>query len=431
MRGVIKMEIVQVKARLFSLIVSLSTLIYNYGDLILTPSSDQKPTFDVSCAVPRTGRTLHNFLSKLKRLGADSEEIEQILKVLSASKSRSTPDMQEALNFLQEISTEAPPCFSISIDRKRNLRPYRLGFLGYEWKIGKTKLRVEGEEPHNGSSLIKLDEVDFTVVGLDELLSMTQHYLGDPTRVTKWGMYNYQLAKPTSIRVAGSAMLTSYNKLLGGEVQDMVGFFLISKKGGSSRSTIDLETLSKHGRHVFVKGRYSGIVMAAYPQLQVEPVEDVEDAVMNGEKGSVGLEIVQSGNTLKSKGLLLHGSPLFLSESLYVVDYDRFQQNPALRKLVESLNPVGYFEEERLENFSRWYYALEQNLHESWVQRPSVDELFCKTEDIDFGLRPYRLRTRNWKPDDRYLREEAISLAQISRQKVLKHYHELHKRDDL
>ncbi|MBT5794299.1 MAG: hypothetical protein HOI10_05480 [Deltaproteobacteria bacterium] len=391
----------------------------------MTPSSDLKPTFDVTCAVPRTGRTLHNFLSKLKRLGADSEEIEQILKILSSSKRRSTPDMRGALNFLQEISTEAPPCFSISVDRKRKLRPYRLGFLGYEWKIGKTKIRVEGEEPHNGSSLIKLDEVDFTVVGLDELLSMTQHYLADPTRVTKWGMYNYQLTKPTSIRVAGSAMLTSYNKLLGGEVQDMVGFFLISKKGGGNRSLIELGSLSRHGRHVFVKGRYSGIVMAAYPQLQVEPVEDVEEAVMTGEKGSVGLEIVQSGNTLKSKGLLLHGSPLFLSESLYVVDYDRFQQNPALRKLVETLNPIGYFEEERLENFSRWYYALEQNLGDAWMQRPKVDELFCKTEDIDLGLRPYRLRTRNWKPDDRYLREEAISLAQSSRQKVLKYYQEL------
>ena len=391
----------------------------------MTTSSVLKPSFDVTCAVPRTGRTLHNFLSKLKKLGADSEEIEQILKILSSSKRRSTPDMQEALNFLQEISKKAPPCFSISVDRKRKLRPYRLGFLGYEWKIGKTKIRVEGEEPHNGSSLIKLDEVDFTVVGLDELLSMTQHYLGDPTRVTKWGMYNYQLTKPTSIRVAGSAMLTSYNKLLGGEVQDMVGFFLISKKGGGNRSLIDLGSLSRHGRHVFVKGRYSGIVMAAYPQLQVEPVEDVEEAVMHGERGSVGLEIVQSGNTLKSKGLLLHGSPLFLSESLYVVDYDRFQQNLSLRKLVESLNPIGYFEEERLENFSRWYYALEQNLGDAWMQRPKVDELFCKTEDIDLGLRPYRLRTRNWKPDDRYLREEAISLAQNSRQKVLKYYQEL------
>lgn len=390
----------------------------------MTTSSLLKPSFDITCAVPRTGRTLHNFLSKLKKLGADSDEIEQILKILSISKRRSTPDIKEALNFFQEICTEAPPCFSISVDRKRKLRPYRLGFLGYEWKIGKTKIRVEGEEPHNGSSLIKLDEVDFTVVGLDELLSMTQHYLGDPTRVTKWGMYNYQLTKPTSIRVAGSAMLTSYNKLLGGEVQDMVGFFLISKEGGGS-SLIDLGVLSRHGRHVFVKGRYSGIVMAAYPQLQVEPVDDVEEAVMNGEKGSVGLEIVQSGNTLKSKGLLLHGSPLFLSESLYVVDYDRFQQNSTLRKLVESLNPIGYFEEERLENFSRWYYALEQNLGDTWMQRPKVDELFCRTEDIDFGLRPYRLRTRNWKPDDRYLREEAISLAQNSRRKVQKYYQDL------
>jgi len=393
----------------------------------LTSLINLKPSFEVTCAVPRTGRTLHNFLSKLKSLNANNEEIDQILKVLSDSKRRSTSDLQEALRFLQEISKESPPCFSISVDRKRKLRPYRLGFLAYEWKIGKTKIRVEGEEPHNGSSLIKLDEVDFTVVGLDELLSMTQHYLGDPTNVTKWGMYNYQLDKPTSIRVAGSAMLTSYNDLLGGEVQDMVGFFLISKKGGSRRSPIDFETLSKHGRHVFVKGRYSGIVMAAYPQLQVEPVENVEEAVMNGGKGTVGLEIVQSGNTLKSKGLLLHGAPLFLSESLYVVDYDRFQQNPALRKLVETLNPVGYFEDERLENFSRWYYALEKNLGNSWVQRPPVDELFCKTEDIDSGLRPYRLRTRNWKPDDRYLRDEAIALAKSSRQKVLKHYNELHK----
>ena len=51
--------------------------------------------------------------------------------------------------------------------------------------------------------------------------------------------------------------------------------------------------------------------------------KDVEDAVLAGEKGCVGLEIVQSGSTVKRKGLLLHGGPLFLSESLYVVDYDK------------------------------------------------------------------------------------------------------------
>ena len=97
----------------------------------MTTSSVLKPTFDVTCAVPRTGRTLHNFLSKLKKLGADSEEIEQILKILSSSKSRSTPDMQEALNFLQEISKEAPPCFSISVDRKKKFKtvPFGISWL--------------------------------------------------------------------------------------------------------------------------------------------------------------------------------------------------------------------------------------------------------------------------------------------------------------
>jgi len=383
-----------------------------------------KPSFDVTCAIPRTGRTLNNFLNKIKSFDTNNVEIDQIMEILSLSKKRSTSDLKEAISFLEELSHKAPPCFSISVDRKRKFRPYRLGFLSYEFEMGKIKIRLEGEEPHNGSSLIKLDEVDFTVVGLDELLSMTQHYLTDPTRVTKWGMYNYQLNKPTGIRVAGSAMLTSYNKLIGEEVQDIVGFFLISKKGGSGRSRIDFKTLSKHGRNVFVKGRYTGIVMAAYPELQVEPVEDVEEAVINAEKGNVGLEIVQTGNTLKSKGLLLHGSPLFLSESLFVVDYDRFQHNPILRKLLESFNPTGYFEDERIKNFSRWYYALEKNLGSSWINRPNIEDLFCKTEDIDLGLRPYRLRTRNWKPDDIYLREEAISLAQEARKKVQKYYKE-------
>ncbi|MEC9360932.1 MAG: hypothetical protein VX985_03740 [SAR324 cluster bacterium] len=67
---------------------------------------------------------------------------------------------------------------------------------------------------------------------------------------------------------------------------------------------------------------------------------------------------------------------------------------------------------------------------DSWVKRPHVDDLLYKTEDIDLGLRPYRLRTRNWKPDDHYMREEAISLTQKSRGIVLKYYKKLQKNDD-
>ncbi|MEC7562161.1 MAG: hypothetical protein VX662_00565, partial [SAR324 cluster bacterium] len=146
----------------------------------------------VSCAVPRSGRTLQNFLSRLKTLVSDSGEIGGMLKILSEGKKNSTGDIEQAFSQLSQLPDHVPKCFSVFVDRKRSPRPFRLGFLAYEWEIGGITLRVEGEEPHNGSSLIKLDEVDFTLVGLDELLAMTQYYLRDPTHVTKWGMYNYQ-----------------------------------------------------------------------------------------------------------------------------------------------------------------------------------------------------------------------------------------------
>jgi hypothetical protein len=165
--------------------------------------------------------------------------------------------------------------------------------------------------------------------------------------------------------------------------------------------------------------------MAAYPGLQVEPVENVEDSVMDAEMGSVGIEIVQTGNTLRSKGLLLHGAPLFLSESLYVVDYDRYQSKPQLRELLETLNPLGYFDDRRIQHFARWYLALETNMRESWLDRPDVEELFCTRVDPERGLRPYRLKTRNWRPHDSYKREEAMMLADESREKLKRFYEQL------
>ncbi|MBE9562448.1 MAG: hypothetical protein IMF12_06260, partial [Proteobacteria bacterium] len=278
--------------------------------------------FTITCAIPRTGRTFENFLVKLKLLGVDKQEINKILNISKQSKSMSRTNFQEASKFLVEALQELP-CFGLFIDRKRSHRPYRIGFLGYEWLINEVLVRVEGEEPHNGSSLIRLDEIDWAVVGLDELLTMTQYYLRNPTLVTKWGMYNYNIDKPTGIRIAGSAQLTRYNKTLDREVQDMVGFFLIakSKNQPKPKHTTDFLThLSTYGNLVFVKGRYVEIVKTAYPNLKVVSVEDVEDAVMQAESGSVGLEIVQTGNTLKRKGLVLYGAPLFLSESLYVVN---------------------------------------------------------------------------------------------------------------
>jgi len=393
--------------------------------------------FTVTCAIPRAGRTFENFLNRLKQYGADADEIERILAVSQDSKKQSSTDYSEAVHFLNTAMHMAP-CFGLFIDRKRHNRPYRVGFLGNEWTINGVCVRVEGEEPHNGSSLIRLDEIDCAVVGLDELLTMTQYYLADPPSVTKWGMYNYQLEKPTDIRIAGSAQLTRFNSVLQQEVQDIVGFFLISKPSSRYQSIYSaqmttgkrqspypknfLAHLARNGRPVFVKGRYTGVVTAAYPDLKIVSVENVEDAVVEAQPGSVGLELVQTGNTLKKKGLLLHGAPLFLSESLWVADYRRYLQSEALQTLIETVHPVGYFDEERIRHFALWYLALETNLGDAWVYRPPVTELFCNHRDVEHGLRPYRLQTRYWRPDDQYKQEEAMALVEQSRQQLLTYY---------
>lgn len=399
-------------------------------------------TFDVTCAIPRSGRTFENILARFQALGADSREVEQILDITARSKALSSTDYCEAARFLDAAVREIP-CFGLFVDRKRRHRPYRVGFLGHEWTFDGVRVRVEGEEPHNGSSLIRLDEIDCAVVGLDELLTMTQYYLGDPTAVTKWGMYNYHLDKPTDIRIAGSAQLTRYNPVLRQDVQDIVGFFLISKPSsrfhapeaeptgrGRRRSQPYprdfLAHLERDGRRVFVKGRYQGVVATAYPELKVVPVEDVEDAVVEEGPGSVGLEVVQTGNTLKNKGLLLHGAPLFLSESLWVADYRRYLKNEALQRFIQHVEPVGYFDDERIRHFALWYLALEINLGDTWINRPPVTTLFCEQKDVNHGLRPYRLQTRYWRPDDNYKQDEAIALVERSRLK-LRDYYERYK----
>ena len=128
-----------------------------------------------------------------------------------------------------------------------------------------------------------------------------------------------------------------------------------------------LKYLVEHKSKLFVKGRYVDIVRRAYPQLNIEAVHDVEDAVVAGEKGSVGLEIVQTGSTLRRKNLVVLGAPLFLSESLYVVDYYSYSREAeninGVKSILDTLELKDFFDPERLEQFAWWYIALEKK---SW-----------------------------------------------------------------
>ncbi|HEX3047971.1 MAG TPA: hypothetical protein VHY08_24680 [Bacillota bacterium] len=374
-------------------------------------------SYDVTCIIPRWGRTFTNAMEKFATLANEKEQINAVVKIVAQGKDLASADPGVVKAKLDEFQS---PYVSIAPDRKRTDRCYRIGFLGMDLTIGEIVLRVEGDEPHNGSSLIKLDEVDMTIVGLDELLALNQLYLHEPEKVTKWGLYNYNLVKGAELRIAGSANLMAPNKVVGKKITDFVGFFLITNRQQPD-PTLNFEKLLKNQNPVYVKGRYRELVQKLLPGLNSIPVENVEDAVV-ATKGSAGIEIIQTGSTIKSKGLQVYGAPLFLSESLYVADYHRYMQNPKLQQLLEILNPLGYFEPERIDHYVDWYAALEINLGDAWINKPKPGTLFCSFADMENGLRPYRLQTRKWAPSDQYKIAEAEILVRDSLRQIEEAY---------
>jgi hypothetical protein len=171
------------------------------------------------------------------------------------------------------------------------------------------------------------------------------------------------------------------------------------------------------------------MVRSAYPELNVISVHDVEDAVVDSKENALGLEIVQSGSTLQKKKLFLFGKPLFLSESLYVVNYYTYlQKESELKKVVSTLNPVGYYEDERLAELAKWFYALEKNLGENWINKPEdISELLVNNNELKAGLRPYRLETRYWSASDNYKVEEAYEAIEEAKALLVEYYGDVKK----
>ncbi len=362
----------------------------------------------ISCIVPQTGRMCS---SSLQKLGAVAGmDLSDLIKASDMSKSLATSDLEEAHRQLND------PRLTLVSDRKREERPYRVALLSLEAKIGGVDVRVEGAEADNCSSLIRLATADLAIVGFDELLVSMQTYLGRNVRdVTRWGNFNYCLEEPTDVRVAGSANLHYVDEGTGRDLQDFVGFFVIGNKLRHWNAA-GVENMLASGKRAYVKGRYEGVLLRAFPGVKTVPVTDVEDAVESDPNG-LGVEIVQSGGTAKQKDLIVYGEPLFLSEGLVVADYGKYQKSPELQQVVSVFQPQGFFSNTRINNFVNWYIFLENNLGENWIDKPNIEALFLGSSYPPSLWRLYTLKSRGWAPSDKLpVRMKVLESATIGDQ---------------
>ena len=132
----------------------------------------------------------------------------------------------------------------------------------------------------------------------------------------------------------------------------------------------------------------------------------------------------------------MYGSPLFLSETLLVVNYGHFQKNKELQRVVEKLQPRGFYDEQRVDNFVNWYVLLQQNLGENWINRPPfIDGVFVTDDEIEAGVRPYTTNSRDWKASDRLpreMRQEQLRYIGQRRDRLTEHYLEhMYERDGM
>ena len=324
--------------------------------------------------IPQSGRQCYAALTKLSKL--TNNNLTNAINILNQSKSISTSSLDEAHKQLSEIK-ENQNIFTLRPDRKRNHRPYRITFLGMDMNLNGVNVRIEGDEPHNCSSLIRLSLAHFAIVGFDELLVMMGSYLNPLKRNLKdWNLFNNNIGykdqnhiTSTDIRIAGSAALINSSGL-----QDFVGFFPIS----AHPFTIDEITKKLNSKtKIFINGRYEGLIINYYRQIIPEPVSNVEDAVKNEPK-SIGFEIVQTGQTVTDKNLFIYGNPVYTSESLLIYDFGKYQHESDLQTVISKISPKKYNSTERISNLRKWYEHLSGTLSDQWIGRPNIDYFLPK-----------------------------------------------------
>ncbi len=354
--------------------------------------------------VPEKGRTSIETLTQLERLNwIDPDIADRIKNILVQDKKRIKSEAKIG-NFskLEDfyIDPDMAPYLHLQPDVLREGYPPRITFNMLESKTSAdTPLLIKGCSHYDAPQKLRGHEADIVICGWDELYASLISNLEDRAQhIGKWSAFNYYLQKytqegdsvkvknykATDITIAGSAGLDDY-----------VGHFFIfpeNKKRDllDEKRNITLESIDT----IYIDPKFAALYKAIlakhdytlydephvlFPygkELEFVGVEDVEDAVID--ENGVGIEIVQTGSTLKDKNLAIASYPILQSETIIATtNLDEYGN-----AILNSLNPLRYDASDRKNSFNKWCDKLSGNVGENWLNYPGKENMFLSKKDL-------------------------------------------------
>jgi len=88
----------------------------------------------ISLIIPQSGRTFENFMYKIKDDVNENKNIDETIAIIKKAKKSKSPQISKVVEFLNDYQDKQYP-LGIFIDRKREERPYRVGFLGQNFTL--------------------------------------------------------------------------------------------------------------------------------------------------------------------------------------------------------------------------------------------------------------------------------------------------------
>lgn len=357
----------------------------------------------VRLSIPDKGRTCRGTLERLVDIGCFNPQIaERISEVLVEDKARikeqaKSGDFSPARDV--SVPSDVAEYLHIQPDMVREGYPARIMFnMAESTTPDGVPLLIRGISHDYAPQELKSHKTDIAVCGWDEFYASLIYELDEKAQhLGKWPGFN-RLVKHNS-QEGDSVRVKDYqrtNTKVAGSLGlgDFVGHFfifpedkkqeLLDREGNITLGDIDkiyidpkFTALYKAilGRHNHFLYDRPHVLFPEGTEVELVDVGNVEDACMANR--GVGVEIVQTGSTLRKHGLVMVSLPLLQSET--IIAHTTLRDD--VQRVLGQLKPLRYDAGERVGLYQVWYSQLEGNLGANWLNKPPLNQMNIDKKD--------------------------------------------------